>query len=321
MNNLGDTKHLDTLMQENANRNQFRQMIRNLREKYGQQKTLNEKNNSVPVKKNFWRSVDNVRNESADASMMNASIDYDNRHEFSRRRTRPDKLPMVLFSTGGEEKRPGPADYTISNGDIQDKMKKGFGATIKGRHQIGQSFEKTPGPAAYDLMKAKPRYIKNAFTIARASREGSVDSKERNKIPGPLDYKPGMTFRIKGTIPFGNTQAPKATNDNPGPGQYQANYQLRRIPKFMFNQSKLNRSVDDVKDGAGPAGYRPNINAVKSNKPSAHIGTSKRTDPNQSSCSPGVGKYRPEAFKPKHSGSIVFSAEKRFKSNLQVCLK
>lgn len=320
MNQPISGRRFESLAQKQSNKIKPRQMIRS---KCDIRKTKNVSKHDFKLNRDKWRSLHDIKqHESTEASLMSVSIDRSLRARSSVRAIGHDKLPMVLFNTAGEENIPGPGAYDISNGDILDRMKKGFGITMRSRHDLTQSCDKTPGPGSYDILQVKPRYNKNAFTIAKAIREGKLYSKDQ-KIPGPLNYTPNMTYKIKGTVPFGNTMAPKLKSDTPGPGTYEAKYQQRRIPKFHFNMSKrfLNKSADDLRDGQGPSGYQPNIDSVRSKKPSAHISIAKRTDSGFNSCSPGVGKYVPESYKPKYSGGVIFSNERRFYSKLQIFQK
>lgn len=268
------------------------------------------------------RSMNDVRQESTEGSLLNGSVDERSNTRESRKPR--DKLPLVLFASSKEEAVPGPGEYNVTIGDIGEKLRKGFGVTMKSRHGSLDSFEKTPGPAAYDVMKARPKNLKNAFSIGRSKREGKLDTRELIK-PGPLDYNTNLPYRIKGTVVFNSIQAPKVGNDIPGPGTYifQGARLLKRAPKYGFSAEKrfMSQSLDNIADGAGPAGYRPNFNSTKTRIPRATFGTASRKDLEDKSFSPGVGKYRPEDYKPRNTGSVIFSAEKRFMQNLKVILK
>lgn len=305
----------------------LRQMIRDFRLKHESRKPYENGGLRYPRAregfkfKSHYKSMGDIKQESTDVSLLNISVDK-NKRGFSYRGASVEKVPVLLFGSCQEEKRPGPGYYNITNGDILEGVRKNRGPSLKSRHHLTQSFENSPGPAAYDLLSAKPRNIKNAFTMTKASRESSSDIKNRTK-PGPQDYHATLPYRIKGTVPFGAAIAPKVLNDNPGPGTYTANSQLRRSPKFSFGSTRrfLNQSLDDLREGAGPAGYRPNYELVKVKHPLTKIGHSQRTEGRESSCSPGVGKYSPEKYKPKHTASVIFSTERRFMSNLQISQK
>ena len=81
----------------------------------------------IGFRSTHYNSMQNIRQESTDVSLMNQSVDY--RFESRKLSYSKEKLPIVLYSTTDADKIPGPGDYNVTVGDIQDKMKKGFGVT------------------------------------------------------------------------------------------------------------------------------------------------------------------------------------------------
>lgn len=295
----------------------IRYMLRQVREKRTAKNRSKDRDLKHPIN---CRSLDDIRQHSTDASLANNSVDggYAVKSVAKPR----EKLPFVLFTTFSDDKVPGPGEYNVTVGTIQDRMKRGYGASFKGRNGSIDFTEPTPGPAAYDIINAKQRTLNNTFSIGRAKRDINLNGKETIK-PGPLDYDALKPNRIKGTVIFNSIQPPKLGNSNPGPGTYRVNPTLPRAPKFAFATERrfMSSSVESIKDSAGPANYRPSYNFTKVSQPRAIFGTSSRKDTNERSSSPGVGQYRPEIYQPKNLGGSVFNTEKRFMRNLRVVLK
>ncbi len=228
---------------------------------------------------------------------------------------RKQTVPFLLYGPADKGKTPGPNSYNIVYGDIQDRLARGKGVTIKGKNYptpAGQ-LEDTPGPAAYETFVQREK--RNAFSIGR-SRRSSVS---KSKSPGPGEYQADKQTRIKGTVVFNSIQKPPSHNDVPGPGQYEATSVEKRAPKYLFTTSKrFHLSAEDLNRSVGPQSYFPNYDVYLPKRKAVVFPTAKRAtslSKDTGHTQSGTNLSANDATDHKSSRGVSFATEKRFRDS------
>lgn len=227
-----------------------------------------------------------------------------------------------------EIQTPGPNQYDVKNGTIEQHIKKMPKFTLKGREplrspdeveRIAKNRVDSPSPQSYNPYE-KLKSKKFVYSMPKTKRD-AID-KWLLEIPAPNKYSPDKGYHVAGTVvmkrPLLQEEAErkKEREKSPGPGQYykmekkldSGFFRFGKDERFGYVQSAENPEVSPLK-------YDPKISMVKENIPRVKIGKANRFDKETLSDAPGVGKYQVKLSGLTHV-SVKFGTQRRFMRQL-----
>ncbi|KAL4492548.1 hypothetical protein ABPG72_007661 [Tetrahymena utriculariae] len=178
------------------------------------------------------------------------------------------------------------------------------------------------GPTSSQAYDEREYDEKNREERKRKERIDEILKQRRIPLPGPQQYqevyaldKKMLELRMKTPQNMEYNEIKRAylhLNDNPGPGDYQQNYQVvkRQSPSFHI-QERPQTQRREIEENPGPGEYEHNDTFSKSQGPFFKIGRGQRSNPVRNKYKVGPGSYL--INKEEKGNSYTIGNQERFK--------